>query len=81
VDSATASIPLLVAGNLAAIPVICRWVPVVRERRTRWFAIHTAGMTAIVVGWALRRPAAVPLNAAWLVGSTLWYVLAGRRRR
>jgi len=56
-------------------------VPVVREQRTRWFAVHAAAMTAIIVGWALRRPAAVPLNAVWLAVSTAWFVIGGRRSR
>jgi uncharacterized membrane protein len=79
VDAGTAAIPLLVVGNVAAIAVIARWVPVVREQRTRWFAVHAAAMLAVIVGWALRRPAAVPLNALWLVASTIWYVVGGRR--
>ncbi len=81
IDAETAAIPLLVVGNPVAIVVIARWVPVVREQRTRWFLIHAAAMTAIIVGWALRRPAAVPLNALWLVASTVWYWLGGRRAR
>jgi len=81
VDAQTAAIPLLVVGNPVAIVVITRWVPVVRERRIRWFWIHTAAMSAIITGWAIRRPAAVPLNGVWLVVSTLWYWLGGRRVR
>jgi uncharacterized membrane protein len=79
VDAGTAAIPLLVAGNPVAIVVIARWVPVVRERRTRWFVVHALAMLAIIAGWALRRPAAVPLNVVWLLVSTAWYLLAGRR--
>ena len=81
VDAEDASIPLLVVGNVVALAIIARWVPVVRERRTRWFVAHTAAMAAIIVGWAIRRPAAVPLNAVWLAASTVWYGLGGRRRR
>jgi hypothetical protein len=80
VDADDVAVPLLVAGYPVAIAVIVRWVPVVRERRTRWFLVHGAGMLAIIVGWALRRPAAVPANAAWLVISTVWWVVGGRRR-
>lgn len=80
-DARTAAIPLLVVGNIVAVAVIARWVPVVRERRTRWFVIHAAAMVAIIAGWALRRPAAVPLNVVWLVASTVWYWLGGRRSR
>lgn len=79
-DARDAAIPLLVVGYPVAVAVIVRWVPVVREQRTRWFLVHGAGMAAIIVGWALRRPAAVPANAAWLVISTAWYWRAGRRR-
>lgn len=80
-DADTAAIPLLVVGNAAAIAVIVRWVPVVREQRTRWFIVHAAAMLAIIAGWAIRRPAAVPLNVVWLGISTVWYVVGGRRRR
>jgi len=79
-DAQAAAIGLLAVGNPVAIVVITRWVPVVRERRTRWFWVHAAAMVAIIVGWAVRRPAAVPLNIAWLAASTIWYVAAGRRR-
>ena len=68
-----AAVPLLVVGYLAALAVIARWPAVVRERRTGWFAAHTAAMAAIVLGWALRRPPAALPNAAWLVGSAVWY--------
>ena len=79
-EARTAAIPLLVVGYPVAVVVIARWVPVVRERRTRWLVLHHAAVAAIVVGWALRRPAAVAPNAAWLVVSTVWYALGGRRR-
>ena len=75
------AVPLLVAGYPVAVAVIVRWVPVVREQRTSWYLVHGAAMGAIIVGWALRRPAAVPANAAWLVVSTVWYRRGGRRRR
>jgi hypothetical protein len=80
VDAEDAAIPLLVVGYPVAVAVIVRWVPVVREQRTRWFLVHGAGMVAIIVGWALRRPVAVPANALWLVASTVWYRWGGRRR-
>ena len=71
--AATAAVPLFVVGYPVAIVVIARWVPVVRERRTGWFAAHAAAVVAIIVGWALRRPAATVPNIAWLVASTIWY--------
>lgn len=81
-DAETAAVPLLAVGYPVSIAVIARWVPVVRERRTRWLVAHHAGMLAIILGWSLRRPLAVPPNAAWLVASTAWYVRGhGRRRR
>ena len=78
--AATAAVPLLVVGYPVAIVVIARWVPVVREQRTRWFVAHGAAVLAIIAGWALRRPAAMVPNVAWLVVSTAWYVAGGRRR-
>lgn len=81
VDARSAAIPLLVVGNVVAIVVIARWVPVVRERRIAWLVAHHAAMSAIIVGWAIRRPAAVTLNVVWLVASTAWYLIGGRRHR
>ena len=80
-DGTTAAIPLLAVGNAAAIVVLTRWVPVVRERRLRWFLVHHAAMTAVIAGWAIRRPIATGPNIAWLVASTVWYGLGGRRGR
>ncbi len=77
--AATAAVPLLVVGYPVAIVVIARWVPVVRERRTGWFAAHAAAVVAIIAGWALRRPAATVPNIAWLVASTIWYRLGAAR--
>jgi hypothetical protein len=80
-DAETAAVPLLAVGYPVTIGVIVRWVPVVRERRLRWFLVHHVALLAIITGWAIRRPPAVPANAAWLLVSTAWYVLGGRRRR
>jgi len=80
VNATDASVPLLVVGYPVAVVVIARFVPVVREQRSRWFAAHTAAVLAIIVGWALRRPAAMVPNLAWLVASTGWYLTGGRRR-
>ncbi len=79
-EAADAAVPLLVLGYPVAIVVIVRWVPVVREQRAGWFAAHLAGMAAIILGWALRRPVATVPNIAWLVVSTAWYRLGGRRK-
>lgn len=78
-DARTVAIPLLAAGYPVSIVVLTRWVPVVREQRTAWLLVHHAAVAAIIVGWALRRPAAVAPNVAWLVVSTLWYRLRWSR--
>jgi hypothetical protein len=71
---------LFAFGYPTSIAVIARWIPVVRERRTVWFAAHELAVAAIVAGWALRRdPTAVAINATWLAVATAWYLAAGRR--
>ncbi len=67
-------------GYPASVVVISRFVPVVRERRWRWLAVHHLAVGAIVAGWLARgsRGGAVP-NAAWLVASSIWYAVGGRR--
>ena len=73
-------VALFAFGYPVAIVVIARYVPVVRERRIRWFAAHEAAVSAIVAGHALRPDTgAVVVNSAWLVVATAWYVLGGRR--
>jgi hypothetical protein len=73
---------LFAFGYPASIVVIARFVPVVRERRLRWLAIHHVAVTCIVVGWALDSNwQAVIVNSSWLVSSTIWYALGGRRHR
>ena len=67
-------------GYPAAIGVITRFVPVVRERRWRWLAVHHLGMAAIIAGCLSRRTTVgVVGNAAWLVASSVWYAAGGRR--
>ena len=69
-------------GYPVALVVIARWVPVVRERRWRWFAAHQAAVTGIIVGWLLRgRGSAAAVNGAWLAVASAWYGLARRGRR
>jgi hypothetical protein len=71
-----AAITLMVVGYPVAIVVIARWVPVVRERRTTWFAAHTAAVAAIVAAWVIEgRAATVAVNATWLVVSIAWYLV------
>jgi hypothetical protein len=71
---------LFAFGYPTSIAVIARWLPVVRERRTAWFAAHEVAVAAIVAGWAIKRdPMAVAINGSWLVIAAAWYVAAGRR--
>lgn len=75
------STALFVFGYPTSIAVLTRWIPVVRERRTGWFAAHELAVAAIVAGWALKGDTqAVTINATWLVIGTTWYLAAGRRR-
>ena len=64
-------VALFAFGYPVAIVVIARYVPVVRERRIRWFAAHEAAVSAIVAGHALRPDTGgVVVNSAWLVVAT-----------
>ena len=73
---------LLAVGYLVAVPLLTRWVAVVREQRWRWFLAHEAAVAAIVAGWALRgRRAGAAVNGAWMLAAGAWYVLGGRRQR
>ena len=79
-DTDARSLALLGAGYPAAVAVLARWVPVVRERRWRWLAVHHLGVAAIVAGWwVARRPSAAAVNGAWLAVSTAWFAVGGRR--
>ena len=75
---------LFAFGYPVAIVVIFRYVPVVRERRTRWFVLHELAVAAIVAGQALRgAPDGVIINGAWGVSAAIWYALGptiSRRR-
>ena len=71
---------LHLVGYPTAIVVIARWVPVVRQRRLRWFVAHEAGVAAIVAGWAIvGRRQGVVVNGACGVIAAVWYALGGRR--
>jgi hypothetical protein len=73
-------IGLFAFGYPTAIVVICRFVPVVRERRIKWFVAHELAVAAIVAGWALDDDTrAVVINGSWLVIAAVWYTLGGRR--
>jgi hypothetical protein len=73
---------LFVFGYPVSIVVIARWVPVVRERRVRWFVIHQFAVAAIVTGWIIRHSwSAVAINSTWLVVAAIWYTLMSPRRR
>jgi hypothetical protein len=74
-------IVLFAFGYPASIIVILRFIPVVRERRLRWLVVHHIAVAAIVVGWITKGDVpAIVVNSAWLVVSSAWYVLGGRRR-
>lgn len=80
-DAHTRSLVLLGVGYPAAVAVLVRWLPVVRERRWRWLAVHHLGMAAIVAGHlTARRPGAAAVNGAWLAVSSAWYAAGARRR-
>lgn len=71
---------LFAFGYPASIAVIVRWVPVVREQRSSWYAVHQLAVVAIIVGWAISRDwGSVAVNATWLVVATAWY--GSRRQR
>jgi hypothetical protein len=71
---------LFAIGYPVAIVVIIRFVPVVRQRRLRWFAAHEIAVSMIVIGWVTDHDwRAVAINGAWLVIAAVWYVLGGRR--
>lgn len=73
---------LHVAGYPTALAVLSRFVPVIRERRVRWFLIHQAGVAAIVGGWLLRgNTRAAVVNGSWLLTACAWYALGGRTGR
>jgi hypothetical protein len=71
---------LFVFGYPVSITVIVRWIPVVRERRTRWFVAHQLAVAAIVTGWLLKDDMqAVVINGTWFVVAACWYAWGGRR--
>ena len=77
-----AAIGLFVVGYPTAVAVIARWVPVVREQRTKWFLIHQAGVAAIVAGHALKdNGQGVLINGAWFVVAAAWYTVIPLPRR
>ncbi len=67
-------------GYPVSIVVIIRFVPVVRERRVRWFVAHQLAVGAIVAGWALKSEwRSVAINATWLIVAQIWYRWGGRK--
>jgi hypothetical protein len=80
VSTDAAATALFAFGYPTSIVVIARFVPVVRERRWSWLAVHHLAVAAIVAGWVLkgdRRAAAI--NSSWFVASSVWFALGGRR--
>lgn len=73
------SVGLLAVGYPPAIVVVSRFVPVIRQRRRRWFWAHQAAVGAIVAGWAIEGKAgAAAVNGAWLLVAAAWWARAGR---
>lgn len=73
---------LFAFGYPASIVVIVRFLPVVRERRLRWLVVHHVAVAAIVVGWITKGDVpAIVVNSSWLVVSSVWYALGGRRAK
>ena len=71
---------LFVFGYPVSIFLITRWVPIVRQRRFRQFALHEAAVAAIVAGWAIEgNGSSIAINGSWLLSSTAWYLWGGRR--
>jgi hypothetical protein len=77
----TLRIVLFVIGYPVAIAVIVRWIPVVRERRWKWFAAEEGATACIVAGQAIGGSIpGIAINSAWFVVAAVWYALGGRRR-
>jgi hypothetical protein len=77
-DGPAVSGALRLVGYPAALFVIVRWLPVVRQRITSLFVVHEVAMAAIAVGWALvPRWSGAAVNGAWGVIAAGWYL---RRR-
>ncbi len=79
---ARVGVVLLAVGYAAALAVLVRLLPVLRERRRRWFAVLASGLSCLVVGWLLLgRPVPAAVNGAGLVAVTAAWLWTGRRRR
>ncbi len=79
---AGAEVALFAFGYPVSIGVITRFVPVVRERRWKWLAVHHLGMAAVIAGCASKRTTVgVIVNTGWLALSSLWYAAGGRSER
>ena len=75
-------VALLVVGYPTSVAVLVRIMPVLRQRRGRWFGALVAGLTGLTAGWALlRRPAPAAVNLVGLVAVVVAWVWTGRRRR
>lgn len=72
----------LAAGYPASLVVLVRLLPVLRQRRRRWFAVLVSGLSCLVFGWLLlHRPAAAAVNGVGLVALVASWVWRGRRGR
>ncbi len=73
---------LFLIGYPVSLLCIARWIPIVRQRRLRWFVIHETAVACIVVGWVIKhRWSAVAINGTWLASAAVWYLVAGRSSR
>lgn len=76
----TAGLGLLAVGYPVAVAVLVRLVPVLRERRRRWFLALEAATASVAAGWGLRgRTIPMVLNAAAVVALAAAWWATGRR--
>ncbi len=69
-------------GYPISILVIARWIPVVRERRWRWFWVHQIAVAMIVMGWIIEgETRSVAVNSIWLVTAAVWFMRGWLPRR
>lgn len=80
VNRSAAGLGLLAAGYAVALAVITRLVPVLRQRRRRWFLALEAATGCVAAGWGLRgRTTPMVLNATAVVGLAVAWWATGRR--
>ncbi|CAN5137925.1 hypothetical protein BH18ACT4_BH18ACT4_05860 [soil metagenome] len=71
---------LLVVGYPVAVVMVTRLVPILRQRRWRWFVALEAATACIIVGFAvLGEPLGAVLNGAAFAGFAFSWWGRGRR--